>query len=250
MITKFKLPNGNYLVPFALPGDETGKMTEEEAKYAKVFIDGMKRQYPNCRVDIVKWGWKAFKAVVVEGDKALFDFATADLDAAQKREAYERRCIIPDKEEGIKRCPSRVPNPNFNPKIKASKTNPKTLRKSCEGCHYNTFDRESYATRYLEDMALIDENGCEYPYEVEVPMMSEDDRYDIARKDILAFISEKFPDKLEEFTLFLDGYNRKQTAEKLGKDVGNAYYMHKKFKEALYEFLETLWCIDLNRCRR
>lgn len=249
MITKYKLDNGNYLVPFALPGDGNGRMTEEEAMYAKVFIEGMKQQYPNCKVATVKWGWKTFKAVVVEGDKALFDFATADLDAAQKHEAFDRRCVIPDKEEGIKRCPLRIPNPKFNPKLKVSKSNPKTLKNSCEGCRYNTFDKESYATRYFDDMAYIDENGYEQPYEIEVPMLSDVERYNRACREVLNFIGEKYPDRLEEFTLLLDENNRKQVAEKLGKDVGNAYYMRKGLKEDLNDFLDTIWCIDIN-CNR
>ena len=250
MVKKFKVNNGKYLVPFALPGDEAGRMTAEEAKYANVFIDGMKQQYSRCFVDTVKLGRKTFKAVIVEGDKALFDFATADLSAEMKRDDYDKRCIVPDKKEGTKRCPLRLPNPNFDPNSKEDeKNNPKTIKNSCEGCSFDTFDRLNYSMQSLEGLAWQNDDGEEAPFEIGAPMDYEANRYIKARDEILAFIAAKYPEKLDEFTLLLDGDNRKQVAEMLNKNKSSVYKLGKGLKKDLLDLLDSLWYIDINHRR-
>lgn len=248
MVTKLDLGNGRYLVPVKVLSMD---MAQEEAEYVhNTLMPGLQANYPRCFIDTVKLGWKIFSAVVVEGDRKLYDAFVPDMDAEQKREAQDKRCIISDGKGKTKRCPSRLPNPNFDPTRKEDeKTNPKTVKKSCEGCPFDTFDKPNYSTQSIEGLSWQNDDGEEVPFEIGAPMDCEANRYIKARDEILALIATKYPEKLDEFTLLLDGDNRKQVAEMLNKNKSSVYKHGKGLMKDLLDLLDTLWYIDIKHRR-
>ena len=246
MVTKLDLENGRYLVPIKVLSVD---MTQEESEYVhNTLMPGLRANYPRCFIDTVKLGWKIFSAVVVEGDRNLYNAFVPDLDAEQKSELQDKRCIIPDGKGKTKRCPLRLPNPNFDPNRKEDeKTNPKTIKNSCEGCPFDTFDKPNYSMQSLEGLAWQNDDGEELPFEIGVSMDYEANRYIKARDEILALVAAKYPEKLDEFTLLLDGDNRKQVAETLNKNKSSVYKLGKGLKKDLLDLLDTLWYIDINR---
>ena len=55
--------------------------------------------------------------------------------AEQDAKRQDGRCQIPDGRGGVKRCPCRVPNPEYVP----GGNQPKTLPVKCQGCKYEEF---------------------------------------------------------------------------------------------------------------
>ena len=149
MVTKFKLDNGNYLIPIELPGKD-GKRTAEEEEAAKALIEGAKQEHPEAFVTAVKWGWRVFKAIVIEGNRELYETIVHEEDVVQKRKIRDDRCIISDGNGRTIRCPLRLPNPEYDPNKPTGEGNRKTIKNSCDGCPYNTFDRPDFTNQSLE----------------------------------------------------------------------------------------------------
>ncbi len=244
MITKLDLGNGRFLVPVKVLSKD---MTQEESDYVRnTLIPGLTAQYPQCFIDTVKLGWKVFSAVIVEGDRDLYDFYVSEMDAEQKREVQEKRCIIPDGKGSTRRCPLRLPNPNFDSNRKEDKvTNPKTVKNSCENCPYDTFDKPNYSNLSIEGLTRQNDDGEEIPFEIGVPMESEASRYLKMCKAVLSLISTKYPKRLDEFVLRLDGANRKEVAKELKKNQSSVYKLGRHLEDDLNALLDTL--IDFNR---
>ena len=74
--------------------------------------------------------------------------------AAQAAGKEDGRCQIPNGRGGVKRCPSRVPNPDYVP----GGDQPKTLPVPCEGCVYEQF-RQAHTTVQLSALDYEDEEG-------------------------------------------------------------------------------------------
>ena len=69
--------------------------------------------------------------------RRYLDLIKDEMDA-QERAKEDGRCCISDGRGGIKRCPLRVPNPEFTPE----NSQPKTVAVRCEGCVYEAFKQE------------------------------------------------------------------------------------------------------------
>lgn len=246
MVSKFKIGDDKYLIPLELPG-ENGKRTPEEAEAAEALIAGVKQEYPSAYVSTVKWGWRIFKAVVIEGDRELYKTLIHEEDVMQKRKILEDRCIISDEAGKAMPCPPRLSNPDYDPSKPNDKDNPKTLKNSCEGCPYNTFDRPDFTNQSLEAMAEQAEDDDEdLPDRLKTTMQSESDRYLAARNEVLAFIAKEYPDRLLEFSMLLSEVKRSEVAKHLGKNTSSLYKISKKLKRDLWDLLDSLWYLNLN----
>lgn len=247
MVTKFKLDNGNYLIPIELPG-KSGKRTPEEEDAAKALIEGAKQEHPEAFVTAVKWGWRMFKAIVIEGNRELYETIVHEEDVVQKRKIRDDRCIISDGNGRTIRCPLRLPNPEYDPNKPTGEGNRKTIKNSCDGCPYNTFDRPDFTNQSLESMVVNSEEHEEnIPARLKTEMQSDAERYDSACKEILDFIAEKYLDKLPDFTLRLSELSRSEIAKTLGKNTSSLYKMSKGLKQDLFNLLDSLWYLDINR---
>lgn len=250
MVTKFKLNNGNYLIPLELPG-ENGKRTPEEAEAAKAIIDDARLNHPDAFIAPVKWGWRVFKAVVIEGDRELYETILHEEDVVQKRKRSDERCIISDGDGHAVRCPSQLPNPEYDPTKPQGKGNRKTIMNTCDGCPYNNFDRPDLTTQSLDGMLATDEDDNEeLPDALKVGMQREADRYLAARKEVLDMIAKKYPDKLPEFILRLAEWNPNEIAGKLGKNTSGLYKLGKGITHDLLELLDSLWYLNIHRRHR
>ena len=92
----------------------------------------------------------------------------------QDEKKQNGRCRIPDGNGGVKRCPRRMPNPDY---VEGGNA-PKTLPVKCEGCVYERF-RQTHTTVTFTDLDCEDENGEINAYEAPAPEnYYEADRYD------------------------------------------------------------------------
>ena len=73
--------------------------------------------------------------------------------AEQDARKQDGRCQIPDGRGGVKRCPCRMPNPDYSP----GGNQPKTLPVRCEGCKYEQF-KQAHTTIVVS--ALDHENDA------------------------------------------------------------------------------------------
>lgn len=247
MVTKFKLENGNYLIPIELPGGN-GKRTPEEEDAAKALIEGAKQEHPEAFVTAVKWGWRVFKAVVIEGSRELYEAIMHEEDVVQKRKIRDERCIISDGNGHTIRCPLRLPNPEYTPDKPVGAGNRKTIKNSCDDCPYNTFDRPDFTNQSLEFMTCSSEDDDDdIPDKLKTEMQSDAERYISARKEILDFIAEKYPEKLQNFTLRFAELSRSEIAKILGKNTSSLYKMSKGLAQDILNRLNSTWYLDINR---
>ena len=247
LLTKFKIDDDRYLVPIEIPG-QNGKRTPEETEAAKTLIDGIKQEYPGAFIAPVKWGWRVFMAIVIEGDRDLYRTIMHEEDVVQKRKRSDERCIISDGNGHAVRCPSQLPNLEYNPNKPQGKGNRKTIMNNCNGCPYNNFDRPDFTTQSLNDIVeMRDGDEEEIPDALKMGMQREADRYLAARKEVLDMIAKKYPDKLPEFTLRLAEWNRNEIAERLDKNPSGLYKLGKGITNDLWNLLDSLWYLSVHR---
>lgn len=246
LIRTFNLGNGRYRIPIELAVAKNGKLTEEEILANKINITRAEQYDKDSFIANVKYGWRIFKAIIIHGDETLFKLLIKEEDHIQKKYTSEGRCIVPNGRGGIKRCPLRLPNPYYNPKQPPAKNNPKTIKNSCDGCPFNTFDKPSFRNLNLEGMTTVDAYGNLSKYEIETSIEPDSDKFLAAREEILKFIATKYPEKLQIFTLLLDGLNRNEVAEELGINTSTLYKMGKSLEKDLLQLLEKLWYLDIN----
>ena len=247
MITKFEKENGNYNIPIELPGNY-GKKTPEEIADTKAIIESVKQEYPDAVISTVKWGWRIFRAIVIEGDRDLYETIMHEEDVVQKRKSRDERCIISDGSGHAVRCPSQLANPEYDHGKPQGKGNRKTIMNTCDGCPYNTFDRPDFSTQSLEDMLATDEDDeNDFPDALKAGIQRESDRYLAASKEVLDLIARKYPDKLPEFPLRLAEVKGSEIAKILGKNTSSLYKIGKGITNDLLELLDSLWYLNIKR---
>ncbi len=156
--------------------------------------------------------------------------------AAQAAGKEDGRCQIPNGRGGLKRCPSRVPNPDYVP----GGDQPKTLPVKCEGCRYEEF-RWSHDTIQISALALDDGEGNITPYE---PAATKDPgepaRYSELRDAFIAFVKEKNPKLAPLAELLTLEFTKSEAGRALGDASSTVTSRAEKLEELLLTFLETI----------
>lgn len=119
------------------------------------------------------------------------------------------RCIIPDGRGGTKRCPLRIPNPDYAP----GNGQPKTLPVRCEGCVNEPY---KCAHTYIPSSALshIDSSGEVTPFEPPVPYMyGEGEKYLRLKNGFVEFVRKRQPELAALAFLLTEEYNKSEIAE-------------------------------------
>ena len=148
------------------------------------------------------------------------------------------RCPIPDGNGGVKRCPCRVPNPDFVSGRDEGKK-PKTLPVKCEGCVYEQF-RQAHTTVTFTCLDHENEDGEMESYEAPAPAnYYEGERYERMREAFLEYVKEhndKLTDLAELLTL---EYNRSEAARALDMPASTAASRRELLKELCRQFLDS-----------
>jgi len=119
------------------------------------------------------------------------------------------RCVIPDGHGGTKRCPLRVPNPDYTP----DNGQPKTLPVKCDGCRNEPV---KYEHTFVSASALdhTDSHGNVTPYEPPIPFMhGEGDRYLRLRKGFVNYVREREPELATLAYLLTEEYSKRKIAK-------------------------------------
>ena len=148
------------------------------------------------------------------------------------------RCSIPDGNGGVKRCPCRIPNPDFVAGRDEGKK-PKTIPVKCEGCVYEQF-RQAHTTVTFTCLDHENEDGEMESYEAPAPAnYYEGERYERMREAFLEYVKEhndKLTDLAELLTL---EYNRSEAARALDMPASTAASRRELLKELCRQFLDS-----------
>ena len=156
--------------------------------------------------------------------------------AAQEAKKQDGRCNVPDGRGGLKRCPCRVPNPDYVP----GGDKPKTIPVKCEGCVFEQF-RQEHTTITFSCLDHEDEDGEVTTYEIPSPKSYyAADRYEELREQFLAFVKERKPKLLPLAELLTDELTKSEASRELGDAWGTVTSRTDKLKELLTEFLENI----------
>ncbi len=239
-----KQEDGSYIVYYEIP--MPGQAQDGDA------VDSREELIRHARskgyvIRHVKFGFRRILAVEVPVEEEVYRLIYRDEMKAQRETMKDGRCRIPDGRDGLMRCPMYTPNPDYdeakNPGV------PKNLRNDCVNCPYYSFDTPNYRRAVFSDLAQTDEDGNETPFEIGTGMMPEADRYERAVKDVLDFVAGQYPEKLEEFRLRLDEWNRNEIAKKTGRNTSTIYKQAKGLREDLLNLLESLVYLDIDTDR-
>ena len=165
--------------------------------------------------------------------RRYLDLIKDEMDA-QERAKEDGRCCISDGRGGIKRCPLRVPNPEFTPE----NGQPKTVAVRCEGCVYEAFKQEH---SYIHISALEQENdaGEPEPYEVPAPKAYyASDHYEELAAEFVAFVRARKPKLAPLAQLLTEEYSKSEAGRELGDAWGTVTSRTDKLKALLLEFLD------------
>ena len=145
------------------------------------------------------------------------------------------RCQIPDGNGGVKRCPCRIPNPNY---VEGGDA-PKTIPVKCEGCLYDSF-RQAHTTVPFSTLEYEDEDGETESYEATTPSnYYEADHYERICDDFLDYVQEHNASLTGLADLLIREYSRSEAARKLGIAVSTAGSRKEQLKELCRNFLDS-----------
>lgn len=159
-----------------------------------------------------------------------------DALAEQDAEKQDGRCPVPDGRGGIKRCPCRVPNPDYTPGGKQ----PKTLPVRCEGCVYESF-RQAHTTIVVSALDHENENGEFESYEIPATKdLTAADRFLELREQFIAFVQERNPKLVPLAELLTLEFSKSEAARELGDAWSTVTSRTDKLKELMTAFLDTV----------
>ena len=156
--------------------------------------------------------------------------------AEQDARKQDGRCQIPDGHGGVKRCPCRVPNPDYT----TGADQPKTLPVKCQGCKYEKF-KQAHTTIVLS--ALDHENDAGEFDTYEVPStkdMLAADRFLELRDEFIAFVRERNPKLAPLAELLTLEYTKSEAGRELGDPSSTVTSRVEKLKDLLAAFLDTI----------
>lgn len=156
--------------------------------------------------------------------------------AEQDSRKQDGRCQIPDGRGGVKRCPCRVPNPDYSP----GGNQPKTLPVRCEGCVYEPF-KQAHTTVVLSALDSVNEDGEMQTFEIPAPKdLLAADRFLALRDEFLAFVQDRNPKLVPLAELLTLEFTKSEAARELGDAWSTVTSRTDKLKELVTEFLDTI----------
>ncbi len=156
--------------------------------------------------------------------------------AEQDARKQDGRCQIPDGRGGVKRCPCRVPNPDYIP----GGDQPKTLPVRCEGCKYEQF-KQAHTTVVVSALDHENENGEFESFEIPaVKDLTAADRYLELREQYVTFVRERNPKLAPLAELLTLEFTKSEAARELGNASSTITSRAEKLKALLDEFLDGI----------
>ena len=156
--------------------------------------------------------------------------------AEQDARKQDGRCQIPDGRGGVKRCPCRVPNPDYVP----GGDQPKTLPVKCEGCRYEEF-RQAHTTIVVSALDHENENGEFESYEIPaVKDLTAADRYLELREQFVTFVNDRNPKLTPLAYLLTLEFTKSEAGRELGNASSTVTSRVEKLKALLDEFLDGI----------
>lgn len=153
----------------------------------------------------------------------------------QEDTKQDGRCQIPDGHGGLKRCPCRIPNPDYD----SGGDKPKTLPVKCEGCVYEEY-RQAHTTITLSCLGRESEDGEIESFEVPAPRSSfAGDRYETLRGQFLGFVKGRNPKLLPLAELLTLELTKSESSEELELATSTVGDRTNKLKKLLTEFLDN-----------
>lgn len=148
----------------------------------------------------------------------IYKALMGDENAAQDRAKHDGLCSFIKENGQRKRCPYRIPNPNFNPAIPHNpKTNPKTIRNHCECCRYYSF-KEAHDVVTFTDLEMHNERGETISFEPLSPWNHDEaDRYKELANAVRAVIRQYKPKLGSLVDLLANELTQAEAANLLGK---------------------------------
>ena len=183
----------DYYFPMELTSDadrEYAKFCGFEIGMARLGYRHFLAIFVPCKDKIIdKTGREIFIDTSEEDQRARYLEYIKDELAAQDAAKQDGRCVIPDGKGKTKRCPCRIPNPDYVP----GGDQPKTLPVRCEGCKYEAF-RQAHTYMPFSAMEHEGEDGETEPYEAASPKGYMDGYgYDELAGLFVAYVHEKAP---------------------------------------------------------
>lgn len=156
--------------------------------------------------------------------------------AEQDAKRQDGRCNIPGAYGGLKRCPCRVPNPDYV----AGGKQPKTLPVRCEGCVYEPF-RQAHTTVVLSALDSVNEDGEMQTFEIPAPKdLLAADRFLEMREEFIAFVQERNPKLVPLAELLTLEFTKSEAARELGDAWSTVTSRSEKLKDLVTAFLDTV----------
>lgn len=189
-----------------------------------------------CKDTAVIHGQEVFVDTPSEVQRQRYLDLIRDELAAQDAARQDGRCQIPNGRGGVKRCPCRMPNPDYIP----GGSEPKTFPVRCEGCVHEQY-RQAHTVIELSSLDHENEGGEMESYEVPSPKSYyAADRYEELREQFLAFVKERKPKLLPLAELLTDELSKSEASREIGVAWGTVTSRTDKLKELLTEFLENI----------
>ena len=200
-------------------------------------------------------GFRTFEAIMVPCRKKAYDESGRevylDTPSEEQRRIYKAlireelnlqeemkqdgRCDIPAVNGGLKKCPLRVPNPDYVP----GGNQPKTLAKKCDGCPYERF-KQAHTVIELSCLDHEGEDGEMEAFEVPTPRAYyTGERYEELANEFVSFIREKKPKLAPLAEKLVQEFNLTDASKKLGKSTSTTFSQKEKLQELLTEFLDN-----------
>lgn len=156
--------------------------------------------------------------------------------AEQDAKRQDGRCQIPDGRGGVKRCPCRVPNPDYVP----GGDQPKTLPVKCQGCKFEQY-RQAHTTIVVS--ALDHENEAGEFESFEIPAtkdMLAADRFLELRQEFIAFVRERNPKLADQAGLKTLEFTNSEIARLLDQPTSTVTSRGEKLKALASAFIDTV----------
>ena len=188
-----------------------------------------------CKDSVKVNGKEQYVPTPVEKQRRRYLDLIKDEMNAQEEMKEDGRCTIPDGHGGLKRCPLRIPNPNYTP----NNGEPKTLPVKCENCPFEQF-KQAHTTIEMSCLDHEDENGEMEFYEPVTPEnYYSGEQYLRLVEQFIEFVSTREPQLAELAELKTAGYSRLESAEILGLARSTAGDHVQKLKKLASEFLDN-----------
>ena len=156
--------------------------------------------------------------------------------AEQDRMKRDGRCQIPNGRGGVKRCPCRIPNPDYSP----GGSQPKTLAVSCQGCPNEEY-RLAHTVIPLSCLDGENEDGEMESFDPPATKnIDEAERFLKQRESFIAFVRELEPKLVPLAELRTLGYSMAEASFILGVPPSTVNSRNDKLKNLLTTFLSTL----------